>query len=67
MSLPARERGLKPKVFSFTLLDILVAPRAGAWIETCPIVQGRKSVIKSLLARELKSAGTVARRTSLLS
>ena len=34
MSLPARERGLKPFRRACFLYSFLVAPRAGAWIET---------------------------------
>ena len=31
---PARGRGLKRKVDQLWFVDLLVAPRAGAWIET---------------------------------
>ena len=34
LSLPVRERGLKLEILELKLFFILVAPRAGAWIET---------------------------------
>jgi len=34
-SRPARARGLKPAIEAMRLLRTAVAPRAGAWIETC--------------------------------
>ncbi len=34
LSLPSRERGLKPKIVRSTCGLALVAPFAGAWIET---------------------------------
>jgi len=34
VSRPARARGLKPKATAYEKYEIIVAPRAGAWIET---------------------------------
>ena len=50
MSLPARERGLKPSSSSL-LTKALVAPRAGAWIETYGTTQKYDNT-GSLPARE---------------
>ena len=36
MSLPTRERGLKPQIHNRDIYGIRVAPYAGAWIETEP-------------------------------
>ena len=38
MSLPARERGLKLTLGGKGGFDNLVAPRTGAWIETCNVI-----------------------------
>ncbi len=34
MSRPMRARGLKLEKISYSMIDIYVAPHAGAWIET---------------------------------
>ena len=35
MSHPVRVRGLKLSIAAISALNVAVAPRAGAWIETC--------------------------------
>ena len=42
MSLPARERGLKPDSAAIHIAGALVAPRTGAWIETLALINGGK-------------------------
>ena len=50
-SLPVRERGLKRIVVLVKFPSVIVAPRAGAWIETAPI-HAPTGTKKSLPVRE---------------
>ena len=44
-SLPLRERGLKPHVVAHVIVMLDVAPPAGAWIETRPLIQTARSIV----------------------
>ncbi len=54
MSLPSRERELKPRYFHPSPLDSLVAPFAGARVETTPLLISRGM----LLSRSLRGSAS---------
>ena len=54
-SLPMRERGLKPNINADDIINQLVAPHAGAWVETCyPTEDGKLKGSLPMRERGLK-------------
>ena len=55
LSRPMRARGLKPYPVFDEVLEVAVAPHAGAWVETCESLKACTSVLsRPMRARGLK-------------